>query len=69
MMPGFLKICQSVYSEEQPNVVFLKHNVFDDEEEEKTDLAKRLRVQVKSIGCRRFRSFWPVFVLRDEPVS
>jgi thiol-disulfide isomerase/thioredoxin len=46
LMPGFLNLCKDAYNEEQPNVMFLKHNVYDDEEEEKTDLARRLRVQV-----------------------
>jgi thiol-disulfide isomerase/thioredoxin len=46
LLPGFTKICQSAYDRsEHPNVIFLKHNVFDDEEEEKTDLARRLHIQ------------------------
>lgn len=46
LMPGFLNLCKDIYSEDKPNVLFLKHNVFDDEEDEKTDLARRLRVRV-----------------------
>lgn len=47
LMPGFLNLCKDSYSEEEPNVLFLKHNVFDDDEGEKTDLARRLRVRVR----------------------
>jgi thiol-disulfide isomerase/thioredoxin len=48
LMPGFLKMCKATYEEEEsPLVIFLKHNVFDDDESEKTDLAKRLQIAVR----------------------
>lgn len=53
LMPGFLNLCKDSYSEEEPNVLFLKHNVFDDDEGEKTDLARRLRVR----GVPKFMIF------------
>eukprot|EP01025_Chloroclados_australasicus_P030536 TRINITY_DN3064_c0_g1_i3.p1 TRINITY_DN3064_c0_g1~~TRINITY_DN3064_c0_g1_i3.p1 ORF type:complete len:267 (+),score=27.92 TRINITY_DN3064_c0_g1_i3:111-911(+) len=42
---GFVKLCKAAYSGEEPQVVFLKHNVFDDEEEETTELAKLLDIK------------------------
>ena len=45
ILPGFIKLCKST-QDQAPEVVFLKHNVFDDYEEEKTDLARRLRIVV-----------------------
>ena len=48
LLPGFMKLCKAAYDRDvHPAVVFLKHNVFDDYEEEKTDLARRLQIQVR----------------------
>lgn len=47
MMNGYFKLCKATYSaDEHPDVVFLKHNVHDDELGESTDLAKRLGIRV-----------------------
>ena len=51
IMPGYERICKSIHEQTtNPDVVFLKHNVFDDEEEEKTDLSRRLRIVVR-VAC------------------
>ena len=45
LLPGFTKLCQQAYDKDvHPDVIFLKHNVYDDEEEEMTDLARRLKI-------------------------
>jgi hypothetical protein len=46
-----VKLCKAAAksrdgSEDTPPIVFLKHNVYDDEEEEVTDLAKKYNVRV-----------------------
>lgn len=48
MMNGYFKLCKATYSaDEHPHVIFLKHNVYDDEMGESTDLAHRLGIQVR----------------------
>jgi hypothetical protein len=47
----FVKLCKAAAKgrdgvEDAPPIVFLKHNVYDDEEEEVTDLAKKYNVRV-----------------------
>jgi len=44
IQPGFLKLCKAAKSEQRA-VVFVKHNVYDDEVEEMTDLAKSLQIR------------------------
>eukprot|EP01023_Acetabularia_acetabulum_P036371 TRINITY_DN34359_c0_g1_i1.p2 TRINITY_DN34359_c0_g1~~TRINITY_DN34359_c0_g1_i1.p2 ORF type:complete len:200 (+),score=29.82 TRINITY_DN34359_c0_g1_i1:189-788(+) len=46
IQPGFVKICKSVEAADTPAVQFIKHNVFDDEEEELTDLARKLKIKM-----------------------
>ena len=56
LLPGFTKICKTAYDKDvHPDIVFLKHNVFDDEEEEKTDLARRLKIEVRVQSPRKCR--------------
>lgn len=50
----FVKLCKAAAksrdgSEDAPPIVFLKHNVYDDEEEEVTDLAKKYNVRVSGV--------------------
>lgn len=50
IQPGFVKLCKAAAKgrdgvEDAPPIVFLKHNVYDDEEEEVTDLAKKYNVR------------------------
>jgi thiol-disulfide isomerase/thioredoxin len=48
ILPGFVKLCKAAYGDDAAaSVVFLKHNVFDDDEAEKTDLARRLQIMVR----------------------
>ncbi|KAL6634596.1 hypothetical protein ACP70R_027267 [Stipagrostis hirtigluma subsp. patula] len=42
---GFVRLCKGSGGDGSP-VVFLKHNVIDDEYEEKTEVAERLRIKV-----------------------
>lgn len=46
IQPGFVKLCKAT-SGETPLVIFIKHNVYDDEEEELTDLAKAYNIKVR----------------------
>ena len=45
---GFTKLCKASYAGTGPHIVYLKHNVFDDEDDESTDLSRRLRIQVRA---------------------
>lgn len=49
---GFAKICKASDSSDHPGVVFVKHNVYDDEEEELTGLAKEFNI--KNVPMFRF---------------
>ena len=52
MMNGYFKLCKATYSvNEHPDVIFLKHNVYDDELGESTDLAIRLGIRVCTFTC------------------
>lgn len=47
MMNGYFKLCKATYSAtEHPDVIFLKHNVYDDVLGESTNLAQRLGIRV-----------------------
>lgn len=54
MCGRFVKLCKaaakSADGSDAPPIVFLKHNVYDDEEEEVTDLAKTYNVRVSCYG-------------------
>jgi len=47
----FVKLCRAAAKsrdgDDAPPIVFLKHNVYDDDEEEVTDLAKKYNVRVR----------------------
>lgn len=49
IQPGFVKLCRAAAKsrdgDDAPPIVFLKHNVYDDDEEEVTDLAKKYNVR------------------------
>lgn len=52
----FVKLCKAAAKgrdgvEDASPIVFLKHNVYDDEEEEVTDLAKKYNVRVSCQKC------------------
>eukprot|EP01026_Neomeris_dumetosa_P050818 TRINITY_DN4460_c0_g1_i3.p2 TRINITY_DN4460_c0_g1~~TRINITY_DN4460_c0_g1_i3.p2 ORF type:complete len:202 (-),score=23.87 TRINITY_DN4460_c0_g1_i3:162-767(-) len=46
IQPGFVKLCKSVEASDTPSVIFIKHNVFDDDEDELTDLARNLKIKM-----------------------
>jgi thiol-disulfide isomerase/thioredoxin len=52
IQPGFVKLCKATH-EEFPEILFVKHNVYDDEEEETTDLSRRLAIKVCSASVAK----------------
>eukprot|EP00892_Ulva_mutabilis_P008638 jgi/Ulvmu1/6146/UM028_0002.1 len=62
MMNGFFKLCKATYSaDEHPDVIFLKHNVYNDELGETTDLAQRLTIR----GVPKFMLFRDMQLLEE----
>lgn len=52
IMPGFIKLCKASatgHSSGEPPVVFVKHNVYDEDEGSVTALAKKYNIRVGDV--------------------